>query len=269
MTKPASKNFLERMRHMLAAKSEMQAQATAATATDNTDKNTTAAPIAVEDETISSLKQFMHHADIAPIKINPNAKGMPQVLDASMGQGYLTGQLLVATPVIGEGCFQRSVIYIFTHHAQGAMGVIINQPLERVDFSSLVQGISTKPSVENDDMPVYFGGPVERHRGFVLHSAEYSNEHTITRHGGVAITASSSVLDDIIQGCGPEKAYLTVGFAGWDAGQLEQEIEQNSWITVPASQELVFSTEDELKWAKASKSLGIDMNFFSTAVGHA
>lgn len=225
--------------------------------------------ITVEDGPLASLQQFMQSPTTGGININSRSGFMPHIVDASLGQGYLTGQLLVATPLIEAGCFQRSVVYVFAHHAQGAMGVIINQPLEMVDFEKLIEGLPNKDTDIHSDLPVYFGGPVDRHRGFVLHSADYLNEHTLTRHGDIALTASTTILQDILDGAGPEHAYLTVGFAGWSAGQLEQEIEQNSWISVPATADLVFSTDDELKWAKASKSLGIDMHFFSTTVGHA
>ena len=118
-------------------------------------------------------------------------------------------------------------------------------------------------------IPVYFGGPVERTRGFVVHSTDYYRDFSLARSQELAVTASSAILGDIVAGNGPKHAALVVGYAGWSAGQLEAEIEQNSWISVPASEKLMFGTDNELKWATASKSLGIDMAFFSTTVGHA
>ena len=204
------------------------------------------------------------HPDISIKSPIPTA---PQVLDASTG--FLAGQLLVATPVIESGCFQKSVIYVFAHNTDGAMGLIINQPLELVNYASLIEGMELPADAKAKEIPVYFGGPVERARGFVIHSNDYQKDHALYRYGDLAVTASSAILHDLVAGNGPTKASLIVGYAGWDAGQLESEIEQNSWISVPASAELVFGTENELKWATASKSLGIDMAFFSTAVGHA
>ena len=119
------------------------------------------------------------------------------------------------------------------------------------------------------NIPVYFGGPVERARGFIVHSTDYVRDFTLARSANLAVTSSSTILSDIVAGNGPKQAALVVGFAGWAAGQLEAEIEQNSWITVPATADLMFGTDNELKWATASKSLGIDMAFFSTTVGHA
>lgn len=121
----------------------------------------------------------------------------------------------------------------------------------------------------NREIPIYFGGPVERTRGFVIHSTDYFREFSLARSAELAVTASSVILGDMVAGTGPKHAALVVGYAGWGAGQLEAEIEANSWITVPATAELMFGTESELKWATASKSLGIDMAFFSTTVGHA
>ncbi len=203
------------------------------------------------------------------ISLNQDALRSPNILDASAENGYLAGQMLVATPVIDSGCFQKSVIYIFNHSAQGAMGLIVNQPIEIMDCASLLDGMNLPENTAAHHLPVYFGGPVERARGFVLHSNDYYRDFSLAKSAELAVTASSTILNDIIAGKGPKHAALVVGYAGWQAGQLEAEIEQNSWITVPATQTLMFETENELKWATASKSLGIDMAFFSTTVGHA
>jgi putative transcriptional regulator len=214
----------------------------------------------------SSDKTTENRPDIA-LKA-PTITG-PQVLDASTGGGYLAGQLLVATPVINSGCFQKSVIYVFSHSADGAMGIIINQPLELVNYAALVEGMDLPPEAAAKNLPVYFGGPVERARGFVIHTTDYDRDFSLIRNGEIAVTASSAILHDMATSKGPKQAALTVGYAGWTPGQLEAEIEGNSWITVPATADLVFNTENELKWATASKSLGVDMAFFSTTVGHA
>lgn len=203
------------------------------------------------------------------ITIGEDLVPSPQIIDGSASKGYLTGQLLVATPVIDSGPFQKSVIYLFNHSAEGSMGLIINQPIELVNYTALLQGIDLPKEMPMREMPVHFGGPVERSRGFVIHSIDYHREFTLNRTGEIAVTASSAILKDIVSGQGPKKAALIVGYAGWQAGQLEAEIESNSWISVPATEKLVFGTENELKWATASKSLGIDMAFYSTAVGHA
>ena len=193
----------------------------------------------------------------------------PRILDIRASQGHLTGQLLVATPAITGGCFHKSVIYIFSHSVDGAMGVIVNQPLETLHFSALMGTEKLPDPLHTSHIQVYSGGPVERGRGFVLHSTDYHCSHALMQHNGIAITATSSILADIASGRGPAHFMLAVGYAGWVAGQLETEIAENSWLTVPATPELVFATNDELKWAMAGKSLGVTMELLSTAVGHA
>ena len=193
----------------------------------------------------------------------------PTIIDTTAGSGFLAGHLLVATPLITTGCFQKSVVYVFAHNAEGAMGLVVNQPLELITFASLVDGMNLPAEAANQNMPVYFGGPMDRARGFVLHSPDYFKEFSLARSNEVAVTASSTILTDIAAGKGPKHSALCVGYAGWGPGQLEQEIEQNSWLAVPASAKLIFDTENELKWLTASESLGINMAFFSTTVGHA
>jgi putative transcriptional regulator len=184
-------------------------------------------------------------------------------------EGYLAGQLLVATPQISEPPFHKAVIFLFAHHDDGAMGIVLNQPLEKVHYSALLESEDLAQAGSDCDATVYYGGPVERVRGFVLHSDDYHNEHVIYNHEGISLSANTMLLKDILNGKGPRQHLLAVGYAGWSAGQLEREIEENSWITVPASPELIFSTEDEFKWTTASQSLGIDMHFFSPMAGHA
>jgi putative transcriptional regulator len=202
-----------------------------------------------------------------PIHIAQNTA--PLIVNAQGQQDYLAGQMLIATPVINNGCFQRAVVYVFAHSDEGAMGVIINQPLDTVHFSSLVSAENLPKEALNKELPVYYGGPVDRGRGFVLHSTDYAHTGGAIAHNGVGITASSAILHDIIAGIGPRNAFLLVGCAGWGPGQLEQEIEHNSWINMPVCSKLVFHTENDIKWASSSKLLGVDMNFFSTTVGHA
>jgi len=227
---------------------------------------------------LSKAKSMLIGTDGAPLEGNitlrtESVPAQPNVhimdLAVQPDGGYLAGQLLVATPVINSGPFQRAVVYVFAHNAEGAMGVIINQPLELVHFSSLVDGLKLPAGAENREIPVYYGGPVDKSRGFVIHTNDYLRETTLANHRDVAVTASNGIINDILENRGPRQSALVVGYSGWSAGQLEQEIEQNNWIAVPASSKLIFDTEDEFKWATASKSLGVDMAFFSTVVGHA
>lgn len=183
--------------------------------------------------------------------------------------GYLTGTLLVASPLVTDSIFQKSVIYLFAHGADGAMGCILNEPVDTVNYAALLGDLDASAAESNGELPVFFGGPVERSRGFVLHSSEYKPESALHTQGDVSITTVSGILRDMVQGNGPEHASLIVGYAGWSEGQLEEEIEQNAWLTVPATRELVFETPTEHQWARASQSIGVDMAFYSHSVGHA
>lgn len=221
-----------------------------------------------------TVKQLLGSAEASPgnaanITLNSAQPVAANPIDVTTANGYLAGQLLVATPVIESGPFYKSVIYVFAHSEEGAMGVIVNQPLEMLNYSALIDGIDLSHEAAAEKIPVYFGGPVEKARGFVIHTTDYYRDFSLARSGELAVTASSAILNDMVMGKGPQKSALVVGYAGWSAGQLEAEIEANSWITLPATAGIVFDTENELKWATASKSLGIDMAFYSTTVGHA
>jgi putative transcriptional regulator len=201
------------------------------------------------------------------IQISVERRHLLQTLDRH--EGYLEGKLLVATPLVAGDCFQHSVVYLFAHNPHGAMGVIVNKPLEMVHFASLFQQLGIPVTGKMNDLPIYHGGPVEEHRGFVLHSPDYKGADTLVSRSGIAITASTSVLRDIAAGSVPVDRLLTIGYARWAPGQLESEIEANSWITVPATPELVFHAEDDAKWLFAAKSLGVDMDRYSTFSGRA
>jgi putative transcriptional regulator len=183
--------------------------------------------------------------------------------------GYYEGQLLIATPYMRGEIFSGSVIYVFAHNAGGAMGVIINKPLEMVHYASLFQQLSIDISKHNQDLTIYHGGPVEENRGFVLHSAEYELEDTLCNDSGINVTASINILRDIATNKGPTKALLAIGYAGWSAGQLEAEIESNLWLTVPASPEIIFNSADNSKYNMTEKLLGIEMFRMSPMAGHA
>ena len=183
--------------------------------------------------------------------------------------GSLAGHLLVATPVIEDGCFARSVIYICSHNSDGAMGLIINYPVENVGMSEVYEQLSIPTSARSRELPIHFGGPVEAGRGFMIHSNDYQSPESLIEQEGMSVSASAAVLYSLAEGKGPEKGILTLGYAGWAPGQLETEIEGGSWIVVPARASLVFAEENDMKWNLAIGDLGIDMGHFSTTVGHA
>ena len=194
---------------------------------------------------------------------------MVEIKQDSLKATTLEGQLLIATPMVQDTCFARSVIYMCAHNASGAMGIIINYPVENLDIREIFTQLDIHSDKQARHLPVHFGGPVEANRGFIVHSAEYASSESLIQQNGIAVTASINVLQALAKGQGPAQGMLVLGYAGWSPGQLEQEIEGGSWIVVPASKQLVFDTDNETKWNVAVSTLGIDMGHYSTDVGHA
>lgn len=182
---------------------------------------------------------------------------------------YMEGQLLIATTRIAESPFSRSVLFICAHSEEGAMGVIVNHHLNDLTFAEVLKQLKIDGVKSSLKSPVYFGGPVEAGRGLVIHTDDYRHADTLLFERGIAATSNLQVLHDIAEGKGPEKCLLALGYAGWAAGQLEAEIALNSWISVPATQDLLFNTEDAAKWEDSAGSLGVDMFKLSGEAGHA
>jgi putative transcriptional regulator len=182
----------------------------------------------------------------------------------------LTGKLLVAMPGMGDPRFDRAVIFLCAHSAEGAMGLIVNQPAADLSFADLLGQLDIEARIPVEGVPVHVGGPVEHGRGFVLHSGEYrSGGATLQVDDGFGMTATLDILEDMAQGRGPGAALLALGYSGWGPGQLEGEIARNGWLTCEAQAELVFSPDDGGKWEKALATLGIDPLTLSAAAGRA
>jgi putative transcriptional regulator len=182
----------------------------------------------------------------------------------------LTGKVIIAMPALGDPRFAHSVVLICAHSDEGAMGLIVNKPMDDLSFSELLTHLDIPRAEEGRDIRVQFGGPVERGRGFVLHSPDFeSGQATMTLPGGLAMTATLDILEALARGEGPSRAVLALGYAGWGPGQLEDEIGRNDWLTGEMSDELVFSPDNDAKWAKALKGLGIDPISLSSAAGRA
>jgi len=181
----------------------------------------------------------------------------------------LAGQLLVAMPGIGDPRFDRSVIYLCGHSNDGAMGLIVNKPVEDITFPELLKqlGIEGDPSQQ---IRVLFGGPVETGRGFVLHSTDYNvSGSTLQVSDEVGLTATLDILEEIAHGEGPERSLLALGYAGWAPGQLEEEIMSNGWLHCRPSPELLFGAADNTKWERALAEMGIDPAQLSGDAGRA
>ena len=182
---------------------------------------------------------------------------------------YLTGSLLISMPQMRDDRFTRSVVYICAHTSDGAMGLIINKIVESVSFPELLDQLNIDTSATNKEIRVHFGGPVETGRGFVLHSADYVQDATLVIDDSVALTATVDILKSIGEGDGPDKSILALGYAGWAPGQLDQEIQANGWLSVPADNDLVFGVDPDTKWEKSMGKIGIDFNMLSGDTGHA
>jgi putative transcriptional regulator len=182
----------------------------------------------------------------------------------------LGGKLLVAMPSMGDPRFERSVILICAHSPEGAMGLIINKPVSEMNFSMLLAQLNIAVCDGSRDIRVHFGGPVERARGFVLHSPDYAGgASTMEVPGGYGMTATLDVLEALARGAGPSRALLALGYAGWGPGQLEAEIGRNDWLTADAADDLVFAAEDGGKWLGALRHMGIDPLTLSPVSGRA
>lgn len=186
----------------------------------------------------------------------------------------LTGKMLIAMPGMLDPRFERSVILICSHTADGAMGLVVNRPMPDIGFAHLLKqlGIETSDNVIN--IPVGFGGPVEPGRGFVLHRtescAEYDEEDGTLRIGdSLAMTSTRDILEDYARGLGPRPAMLALGYAGWGPGQLDDEILDNGWLTSDIGDDIIFGDHNAEKWTQAMRGLGVDPMALSSAAGHA
>lgn len=176
---------------------------------------------------------------------------------------------LIAMPSLVDSFFYRSVVYLCEHDENGAMGLIINRPTQimLVELLSHLDIINASESIVST--PVLFGGPVEKGQGMVIHDSHANWKTTMPLANNVFLTTSTDILEKIGTDQGPNHALVTLGYAGWGAGQLEQELAENSWLTVPANKEILFNTPADKCWHAAAKLLGIDINLMSNNVGHA
>lgn len=183
--------------------------------------------------------------------------------------GWLTGQMLIAMPSMGDPRFVRSVIYVCSHSANGAMGLVVNRLYGELNFRSLLEQLNLPFGPDLQDIQVHFGGPVEPGRGFVLHSSDYQHDGTMVIDDQVALTATVEILQLLANGNGPEHSLLALGYAGWGEGQLEEELQANGWLVAPADDEIIFDANIETKWERALTKIGISPLMLSADVGHA
>jgi putative transcriptional regulator len=185
------------------------------------------------------------------------------------GMTSLTNQLLIAMPTLADPNFTRTVTFVCEHGAEGAMGIIINRLTDlqlREIFTQL--GIEGAPT-EHTAAPIYFGGPVQNNRGFVLHQPLGQWGSTLAVTETIGVSTSRDILEAIAANRGPDSYLVAIGYAGWAPGQLEREISENSWLHAPASSELLFHTAPELRWQAAMHLTGADLSNLSGEAGHA
>jgi putative transcriptional regulator len=191
-------------------------------------------------------------------------------------RGFLDGKILIATPAMRDERFARAVIYVCAHSSEGAMGIVVNQPARHIRFTDLLQqlGVIGSPAElrasGGSEIRVLNGGPVESGRGFVLHTNDvFIHNSTLPIEDNICLTATLDILRTIAQGEGPEQALLALGYAGWGAGQLEQEIHANGWLHCDSDQDIVFDDEAETKYERALRKIGVDPGMLSSEAGHA
>jgi putative transcriptional regulator len=201
----------------------------------------------------------------------PAPPSTPQTAAQNAAAGYLTGKLLLAMPGMGDPRFHRAVIFLCAHDANGAMGLVINHAMPGVDFDQLLGQLDIDapgPRLPTG-VQVLSGGPVETARGFILHSQEYLQKDTIRIGRTFGITGTIDALRAIAEGKGPKEMLFLLGYAGWGAGQLDRELQDNAWLVADAEADLIFNADADDKWDLAIRKMGIDPAMLSGDAGRA
>ncbi len=181
----------------------------------------------------------------------------------------LANHLLIAMPTLQDTFFSRSVTYICEHTEEGALGIMLNQPLEATYHELFDHLKISSTNQEVLDNALLAGGPVDKERGFILHSPLGNWDSSMTISDDIALSTSEDILAAIANQQGPDETLIALGYSGWDKGQLEHEIQENSWLIVPANKDIIFHTKPQQRWQKATQLLGIDWTQLSEQSGHA
>ena len=192
-------------------------------------------------------------------------------MDTSNTYPGLVNHFLIAMPELRDPNFDRTVTLICQHDANGALGVVINRPLDHLTLKDVFNqlDLSTLTSESTAKSPVYYGGPVQQELGLVLHEGVGDWGSTLVIGDNLGLTSSRDVLESLSRSDGPSHSLMTLGYAGWGKGQLEQEMQENAWLSVEADCEILFSVPAQQRWTAAASKIGIDMNQLAPGVGHA
>ncbi|MGB0713557.1 MAG: YqgE/AlgH family protein [Gammaproteobacteria bacterium] len=186
-----------------------------------------------------------------------------------MEAAFLTNQFLIAMPSLADPNFSRTVTYICEHNEGGAMGIVVNRPVD-LSVGDLLSDLKiTATDTVKTGSPVYLGGPVQTERGFVLHSPLGAWQSTLPVTKNIGLSISRDILDAMAEGDGPDQHLVALGYAGWAPGQLEAEIRENSWLNGPADPDVIFKLPPEQRWQVAAAALGVDLTLLSADAGHA
>lgn len=190
--------------------------------------------------------------------------------DSSDAGGYnLTGHFLIAMPSLNDTFFNQAVTYICEHDETGSFGIIINQQTD-ITLKQIVKEMKIEADDGyNEKQSVFIGGPVDQGRGFILHRPAGNWQSSLKVNDHVALTTSKDILQAIVNNEGPEDSIVALGYAGWAAGQLENEMANNTWLSCPADEQIIFNTPVEERWKAAAKLIGIDLSLLSNETGHA
>ncbi|MEA5445258.1 YqgE/AlgH family protein [Gammaproteobacteria bacterium AB-CW1] len=183
---------------------------------------------------------------------------------------YLNGHFLIAMPALGDPNFHHTVTLICEHGPEGALGIIINRPLEDIHLGDVLEQLELGEAQTGiGNQPLFQGGPVEQERGFVVHQPLGDWEASLDLGNDLGVTSSRDILAAIADGKGPEKSFVALGYAGWGAGQLEQEISENAWLSSPAEARILFDVPPAQRWRESARAMGVDLSRLSDQSGHA
>ena len=186
-----------------------------------------------------------------------------------MEQTNLTNQFLIAMPSLKDPNFEKTVTYICAHNEEGAMGIVINRPLD-IELGEIFEQMDIPAdNAKASNQIIFHGGPVHTDRGFILHHTSQQWDSSIIVSDDICVTTSKDILEAIAKGDGPEQSLIALGYAGWSSGQLEQELLDNAWLSGPADRDVIFNTPFEQCWESAARLMGVDIDKLSPDIGHA